>query len=432
MVSIDAIKIVIADQEQDFKKQLTNHIIKREFCIDEKQLSYGVAGVVTGIRRCGKSVLAQLSFASKSFGYVNFEDARLTMASAELNKVLEAVYLLKGPVSRLVFDEIQNIYGWERFIGSIVSSKKIIITGSNARLMSKELATYMVGRHTDFELFPFSFREFLTYRSISLDKTSIYTTAGKAASTALLREYIKTGGMPQSLGLGSGYLAQLYTEILERDVAQRYNIKHTAELKSLANYLASSFSSEITANKLKNIVGIKTANTISKWIGYLESTYLFFKLERFSSKLKDRLKAPKKIYMIDTGMLCSVYGEAESMKGKLMENLVAVEIRRRIAYWHRDYSLYYWKSARQEEVDFVVRRRGKTVALVQVTYASEKSDLKEREVKALLMASKDLKCNNLIIISWDYSDRYKTDGKIIHIMPLLRWLVDYQPKDGIM
>jgi predicted AAA+ superfamily ATPase len=425
MTSVDAIKAVIADQERDFKTQMSSRIIEREFSINERKLSSGAVGIITGIRRCGKSVLAQLSFSGQRFGYINFEDARLSVVASELNKVIEAIYSLKGPVSRLVFDEIQNVHGWEKFVGRLAASKKVIITGSNARLMSKELATFMVGRHIDFELFPFSFREFLTYGSTSFGKPYIYTTEGKAAIMGALEEYIKVGGMPQAYSLGGGYLSGLYTEILQRDVAQRYNIKHTAELKELANYLASNFASEITSNKLKGIVNIKTANTVSKWIGYLESTYLFFKLERFSSKLKDRIKAPKKIYMMDTGILRSVYSESGGMKGKMMENLAAIEIKRRIAYWHKDHSLYYWKGGQQEEVDFLLRKSGRTVALLQVTYASGRKDIKERELKSLIKASADQKCSNLILISWDYSGEIKFGGKKIKVIPLWRWLIDY-------
>ena len=126
MVSVDTLKAVMMDQEQDLKTQLAGNIIKREFSIDEIKLSNGVAGIVTGIRRCGKSVLAQLSFSGEDFGYINFEDARLSMTVTELNKVLEAMYSLKGPVSRMVFDEIQNVSGWEKFVGRLTASKKVI------------------------------------------------------------------------------------------------------------------------------------------------------------------------------------------------------------------------------------------------------------------------------------------------------------------
>jgi hypothetical protein len=425
MVSVETIKSVIVDQENDLKRQLSAGVVERELRIDEKKLASGVVGVITGIRRCGKSVLAQMTFSGKEFGSINFEDARMTMTAAELNSVLEAIYSLKGPVNNLVLDEIQNVEGWERFIGRLASSKKVLVTGSNARLASKELATYLVGRHIDFELFPFSFREFLLHKGVSLGKEQRYATEVKAMVIRLLREYMEIGGMPQAYSLGGGYLATLYTEILERDIAQRHGIRHVQELKGLANYLASCFAAEMSANRLKGVASMKTANTISKWISYLEESYLFFKLERFSSKLKERIKAPKKVYMMDTGILCSIYADASNSKGRLMENLVAIELRRKIAYWQNGYELYYWKGVAQEEVDFVLRKGGKTSALIQVTYASNRNEIKDRELKSLLKASADQKCDGLILITWDYGDDITVEGKRIRCMPLWRWLVDY-------
>jgi Predicted ATPase (AAA+ superfamily) len=154
MVQIEVIKQVIADQEQELKQQMTNHIIKRELTIKEDSIGNGVVGIITGIRRCGKSVLAQMTFSGGTSGYINFDDVRLSLKAEELNSVLEAIYSLKGHVDKIVLDEIQNIDGWEKFVGSLASSKKVIVTGSNARLLSKELATYLVGRHIDFTLFP--------------------------------------------------------------------------------------------------------------------------------------------------------------------------------------------------------------------------------------------------------------------------------------
>ena len=426
MVSVDTIKQVIADQEQELEKLLSNHIINRELNIKEKSLKSNVAGIITGVRRCGKSVLAQFVFSNKKHGYINFEDVRLSLKAEELNKVLEAIYSLKGDVDYLIFDEIQNISGWEKFIGRIVASKRVIITGSNARLMSKELATNLVGRHIDFLLFPFSFREFLVYNSFEPNSLELFTTKTKARVINFLNRYMQIGGMPQAQTLGMNYLVSLYSDILQRDIAQRYNIKYITELKDISNYLMGNFSNEITFNKLKNIVNIKTANTISKWITYLENAYLLFRLDRFSNKLKDRIKAPKKIYAIDTGIACAVYPDAKNDKGRLMENIVAIELQRRIKYWNNDYSLYYWKDSAQKEVDFLLRVNNKTYALVQVTYASDKNDVKERELKSLLKAGKDQKCSNLIVITWDLSDEKHIKGKKVRFIPMWLWLINFK------
>jgi predicted AAA+ superfamily ATPase len=425
MATIDVIKQVIADQEQELKRLMSKHMIKRELGIKKNAIGYGVVGVITGIRRCGKSVLAQMFFSGDRYGYINFEDVRLSLKPEELNSVLEAMYSLKGRVNDIVLDEIQNIEGWEKFVGSLASSKRIIITGSNARLLSKELATYLVGRHMDFTLFPFSFREFLDYGSFIIDENA-YTTESKAKIMKSLDEYIRMGGIPLAERLGTAYLAGLYSDILERDVIQRYRINNPSEFKHLSNYMMANFSREMTSNKLKNVVGIKTPNTISKWIGYLENAYVVFRIQRFSNKLKESIKAPKKIYALDTGMALTVYPGSINDRGRLIENLVAVELKRRIEYWHRDHSLYYWKNSNQEEVDFLLRKNNATEALIQVTYASSIEEVKERELKSLLKASEEQHCNNLNVITWDFSHTQTINGKSVRFVPLWIWLLDYK------
>jgi len=425
MVQVEVIKQVIADQEQELKQQMATRIIKRELTIKESSIGNGVVGIITGIRRCGKSVLAQMTFSGSTSGYINFDDVRLSLKAEELNSVLEAMYSLKGHVDKIVLDEIQNIEGWEKFVGSLASSKKVIITGSNARLLSKEFATYLVGRHIDFTLFPFSFREFLDYNSFAIDK-SIYTTEGKAKIMKFLANYMRIGGIPLAGRLGTAYLANLYSDILERDAIQRYSINNPSEFKHLSNYLIANFSNEITSSKLKNIIGVKTPNTISRWISYLENAFLIFRIERFSNKIKESIKAPKKVYATDTGIAIAAYPESANDKGRLMENLVAVELKRRIEYWHRDYRIYYWKNYMHEEVDFLLRKNNTTKALIQVSYASSKEDIKERELKSLLKAGKEQHCSNLEVITWDLTDTQIINGSVIRFIPLWTWLLNHK------
>ncbi len=433
MATLDVIREAIADAEEDSKRVLSGNIIKRELEIEESMLSHGVAGVITGVRRCGKSVFARLVLQGKNYGYINFDDPRLSVSSEELYRVLEALFELKGDVEYIILDEIQNVNGWEKFVSRLVESKRVLVTGSNAKLTSKELATYLVGRHIDFMLFPFSFREFMAYRNGKpLSSKNPYSTHGKAAILKGLFDYLAIGGMPQAGALGGSYIATLYSEILERDIIQRYRIKDVVAFKDMANYIMANSANEITSNKLKNIVGIKTANTASKWISYLESAYLIFRVERFSNKLKERIKAPKKVYAIDTGFAVSVNPELRNNKGRLLENMVAIELKRRIAYWKKDYEIYYWKDAAQREVDFVIRSKGKTEALVQVTYASSREEIKEREIKALLKASAELKCSKLIVLTWDYSNTIALEGKRIEFVPAWRWLIEYEKQKTLI
>jgi len=176
-------------------------------------------------------------------------------------------------------------------------AKKVLITGSNARLMSRELATYLTGRHIDFTLFPFSFREFLKYRGIEIRKEDLYSTRSAAKLKDLFMNYLETGGFPEAMRLGRLFLLENFRDIVERDVIQRYRPKYSSKLKELAKYLVSNPSCEMTYSKLKNIFSLGSVNTIAAWISYLENSYLVFKLERFSPKLKEAMLAPKKVLL---------------------------------------------------------------------------------------------------------------------------------------
>ena len=302
MVSVPDLKYAITDKEAELRLKFDNeNIIERELLSKAEKPKYDFATVITGPRRCGKSIFAFQLAGAERFGYVNFEDERLNIPSKDLNKVLEAVYELKGDTNLLIFDEIQNIDGWELFVSRLVGSKRIIITGSNAKIMSKELATRLTGRHIDYELLPFSFREFLRYKNYEVKESDTYSTLEKSKRVNYLKEYASNGGFPLALREGKSVLAGLYNDILEKDVIQRYGIIMKTKLSELSRYLLSNASSEISYNKLRRIFEIKGPHTIQDWMSYLEKAYLIFKVERFSFKLKESIMAPKKVYAIDTG-----------------------------------------------------------------------------------------------------------------------------------
>lgn len=420
MVSVPDLKYAITDKEAELRLKFDNeNIIERELLSKAEKPKYDFATVITGPRRCGKSIFAFQLAGAERFGYVNFEDERLNIPSKDLNKVLEAVYELKGDTNLLIFDEIQNIDGWELFVSRLVGSKRIIITGSNAKIMSKELATRLTGRHIDYELLPFSFREFLRYKNYEVKESDTYSTLEKSKRVNYLKEYASNGGFPLALREGKSVLAGLYNDILEKDVIQRYGIIMKTKLSELSRYLLSNASSEISYNKLRRIFEIKGPHTIQDWMSYLEKAYLIFKVERFSFKLKESIMAPKKVYAIDTGMINMISGD-ENMS-RLMENMVAVELVRTRNL--SDTSINYWKNHAQKEVDFVLRRGIKVLKLIQVTYASDKNGINEREVKNLLLASEELRCNNLLVITWDYEAEEKIKGKKIRFIPLWKWLL---------
>jgi predicted AAA+ superfamily ATPase len=424
MITVEEIKSAIRDREEAMDRLFsTERIITREQSKIEKYFYPGIANIITGVRRCGKSVLAFQLAKRGNFGYVNFEDERLSMSGQELNKVLEAIYSLKGEVEVLVFDEIQNIPGWEKFVTRILPAKKVLITGNNARLMSRELATYLTGRHIDFTLFPFSFREFLKYQGMEIRKEDLYSTRTAAKLKDLFMNYLETGGFPETMRLGRLFLLENFRDIVERDVIQRYRPKYSSKLKELAKYLVSNPSCEMTYSKLRKIFSLGSVNTIAAWISYLENSYLAFKLERFSPKLKEAMLAPKKFFSIDTGLSNAVGFRVTENVGKAMENLVAVELLRRRSYWNESWEIFYWKDYRQREVDFVIKEGVKVKKLIQVCREVNVEN-REREVGALLAAMKEFGLKEGLILTFDQESEEKINNKVIKYTPLWKWLLE--------
>ncbi|MEM5832527.1 MAG: ATP-binding protein, partial [Candidatus Aenigmatarchaeota archaeon] len=399
-MGIEEIKMAIIEREESMLKKFEeeNIIIRENLEFVKNKIKKDIANIIIGIRRCGKSIFAFQLSKEEKFGYVNFEDERLDIPAKELNRVLEAIYSIKGNVNLLILDEIQNIYGWEKFVARVINNKKVIITGSNARLLSKELATFLTGRHIEYELFPFSFREFLNFKGLNLKEKDFYITENIAKVKNLLGEYLKKGGFPLVEKFGLIFLSENYKDIVERDVIQRFNIKNIRIFKDFSHYLISNSTNEISYNSLKNIFKM-SVRTISNWVSYLETAFLFFELERFSPKLKQQILASKKIYCIDNGFINTIAFKLSENRGKMMENLVAVELLRRKSYWFNNWEIFYWKDYQQNEVDFLIKEGLDMKQLIQVTYASNKDEIDRREIKALIKASELLKCKNLLIIT---------------------------------
>ncbi|MEK6846438.1 MAG: ATP-binding protein [Nanoarchaeota archaeon] len=422
MATVQDIKSAIVDREEEItQKWNTENIIERTLLEKAKGfISSDAALIVTGVRRCGKSLFAVMLGENSKYAYVNFEDERLGLEAAELNKVLEAVYSLKGEVELLILDEIQNITGWEKFVARIIPRQKVVITGSNARLLSKELATYLTGRHINVTLFPFSFQEYLSFNQIKVNPN---LTRDIALVKNELNRYLSTGGFPLVAKLGNIFLMETYRDILERDIIQRYRIRQVKAFKDLAKYVVSNTSSEFSYNKLKSIFNIKSVHTVKNYVSYLENAYLIFVLERFSFKLKNQVLAPKKLYCIDTGLAGAVSFTFSENHGKVMENAVAIELQRRVAS-ALGTELYYWKDHQQREVDFILKEEKKVTQLIQVCYDLSDPFTKEREVKSLVEASIELRCKNALVITSEFEGEEKHGNLVIKFIPLWRWLLE--------
>jgi hypothetical protein len=408
-------KSIIKEQREEINKIMTReHIIDREALGEaHKYLSSPNVIVITGIRRCGKSIFSYLLEKGKTFIYINFDDERLsTITTEELDTLLGAAYELYGDREYIVLDEIQNIKGWELFANRLRRTKKVIITGSNSNLLSSELATHLTGRHIDIKLFPFSFKEFLLYKKFNLSKA--YTTKEKSELQQQLEEYITLGGMPESYTFGKQILIGIYEDIITKDILLRYNITKNTEFKNLSKYLITNSGTEISFSKIGEQLNIGHVSTVSNWITYLENSFLFFRTDRFDYKLKKQYLSNKKYYCIDTGLINNIGFTFTENKGRLMENLVAIELQRRKTV--ENHEIYFWKDTQDKEVDFIIKKDTKITELIQVTYANTKTDIKERETESLQKATKELKCQNTKIITWNYEDT--------HCTPLWKWLLE--------
>jgi len=430
-MNLSEIKRVIQNQELERKELFKKEkIIDREYGKEKalNSLKFPNIFTVLGVRRCGKSIFSYLVLNDKKYGYVNFDDEALYgIKTKDLDSVLKSFYDLYGAdLEYIILDEIQNVEGWELFANRLRRTKKVILTGSNSRLLSGELATHLTGRHIDFILFPFSFTEFLKYNNISLQelKKYEYSTTLSVTAQKMLEDYIDKGGFPEVYKFGKDILKSIFGDIILKDIIRRHRIRDITVVESLAKYLVSNSSKEITYNKLKNIFDIKKISTIRNYINYLQETYLLFTLERFSFKLKQQIIAPKKIYCIDTGVTNIISFRSTLDTGRSMENLVAIELQRKKSYLYPNIEIYYWKDHYGREVDFVVKENLKVKELIQVCYDIEDFTTKERELKSLVKASKELKCKNLKVITWDYESKDKFKGKSIKFVPLWKWLLN--------
>lgn len=417
------LKAIIKEQREELEKiEKEERIIKREYLDTANEfLKYPNILAVIGVRRCGKSIFSHLLVRESTFGYVNFDDERFAGINAEdLNKILEAFYELYGDIDCIVLDEIQNIEKWELFANRLRRTKRVIVTGSSSKLLAGELATRLTGRYIDITLFPFSFREFLDLKQFK--RATVYTTREKAELLKFLNEYLSEGGFPEVHKFGKRIISRIYEDIVAKDILLRYKIKKRENIRALAKYLVTNFCEEVSYSKLAKALGVKHVSTLSNWISYLESSFLILKLERFAFKLKQQFLAPKKIYCIDTGIINAISFRFSENFGKLMENSVAIELQRKKAA--HEIEIYYWKDYQQNEVDFVIKRGTVIKQLIQVTHASSRDEIKERELKALLKASKELRCSNLLVISWDYEAEERIKEKKIKFVPLWEWLLE--------
>ena len=419
------LKEVIIQQKIEKARLITKDFINREKLAEaKKNLSSDLIKVILGPRRAWKSVFSQLLLKDKDFAYLNFDDDNLVNIenSDEIIKCIFEVY--KKP-RFLLFDEIQNLKNWELFVNKLHRRGfNLILTGSNANLLSKELSTSLTGRHFAYELFPFTFIEFLDSKEGSISKNEFNDPETKGKILNYLNEYLLHGGFPEIVVKNyepKQYLSTLLDSILLKDIVKRHNVRFSQKIEDLFTYLVSNFSSEFSFTRLKNILGFNSTHTLQNYLQYLNETYLIFSLNRYSNKIKEQINAPKKLYLVDNGFIEAKGFQTSKNIGKLIENCVFIELLNR--KYRINLDLFYYKTRNQKEVDFIIRKGIKINELIQICYDLSDPYTEKREINALLEASEELKCNNLKIITWDKEKEVKISKKKISFVPLFKWLL---------
>lgn len=389
-------KTTILNQRAERDELLSRPYQQRHTKYDADELLQNpLIKLITGPRRVGKSVFALLMLQGQNFAYLNFDDNRL-LEKWDENLAMSALDDVYPDYDFMLLDEIQNLPDWDLWVSKLYRrGKNLIITGSNANMLSSEMATVLTGRYLQIEMLPFSLDETMRWKNISSDREE------QAAQAIMLADdYMRNGGYPETIparSITKSYLSTLFDSILLKDVAQRHKVRNTSDLYNLASYLLSNFCNPISANELAGELGMSSVATTKKFCDYLNEPYLFFYLPRFNNKLKLMNKAPKKIYVVDNGFVQSTAFNLSENLGRLLENQVFVELLRR--GYIPGQTLFYYRTRNDKEIDFVTRKGAKVEQLIQVCYDMNSEKTRKRELDALVEAADELHCDNLLVIT---------------------------------
>ena len=434
---MDKNEIITILEDWNFWKKSPDTGIPRFFYLEKlkKLLLTGQIIVITGARRSGKSfIMRQLAKELIKRGVnenriliVNFEDPRFIDLNPQLLQQIYETYLeFLNPKDKpyIFFDEVQEVQKWEKWVRTMQELKKanIILSGSNAKLLSRELATLLTGRHLDITVFPLSFKEFLDFNGLYL-KEELDFVSKKIEIKRLMRNYLEFGSFPEVVLQKEKreILLSYFEDILNKDLVRRYKIRKSENLKALIKFYLANPSSLITFSSLEKSLKI-SADTIEKFSNYFETAYLTFFLKRFSFKIKEQEKSPRKVYTVDTGLANTIGFRFSQNLGKLAENIVFLELKRK-ALFYPDLEFYYWKDERHREVDFLIKEKLKVNKLLQVCWNIEDKETRKREIESLIKAMREFKLNEGLIINEDYEGEEKIKGKEIKFIPLWKWLL---------
>lgn len=421
-MKLSEIEKVLLEQQDELEALEGEELIHRP---EEEliNLKSKLAQVVIGVRRSGKSTLCfnALNKAGVHYAYANFDDERLEeLETKDLDNVLQTLYKIYGKFDYLFLDEIQNIDGWPLFVNRLLRQKiHILITGSNAKLLSSELATHLTGRHHKIELYPFSFKDWCSIKEV--DYTRL-TTKNKGLLSKAYEEYFHQGGFPELISgeeTPKEYISTLIDNIISQDIQKRYKIRNIDALKRLAHHILNETPTLIVKDTLQEIIGIKSERTLGNYLMYLNQTYLISTISKYSSRSRERARNEKS-YAIDVAFMDKRENafSGENL-GWRLETIVYLELLRRKA--GTDSDIYYYQD-RSAEADFVVCDGNKTLAVYQVCYDISNEKSRKREIKGCIAGAKATKCHNIFLITDHESEIIEEDGYTIQVIPVWEWL----------
>ena len=410
-------KTIILNQRRERDELMSRpYLMRRSNQDTDLLLSSSLIKLITGPRRVGKSTQALLMLRDKNFAYLNFDNYSL-LDAWDANLVMRMLDDVYPGYEYILLDEVQNLDGWDLWVSELYRlGKNLVITGSNARMLSSEMATVLTGKYLQLEMLPFSLEEFFDWNKLDLH---CLNPEDKTNSLVLADDYLRNGGYPEvvaSRQLTRSYLDTLFDSIIWKDVAKRHNVRNVTDLNNLAMYLVSNFCNPVSANDLTTELGFSSVNTTKKYMDYLHEPYLFYYLSRYNNKLKLMKKAPRKVYVVDNGFVTSKAFSLSDNLGRLLENQVFIELVRR--GYDVERTMFYYRSRNDKEVDFVLRKEAHIERLVQVCYDMSNPKTEKREVDSIVECAGELKCSNLVIVTNNDKRTIEKDGYKIDVVPI--------------
>lgn len=420
MIDKRTLEYILTDQQEELEARAEELLCHRS---EEKlvDLHSPQAQVVIGVRRSGKSTLCYQAVKNSGgiFAYADFDDERLAnIESDQLNDVLEVLYKIYGDFQYLFLDEIQNVKGWHLFVNRMLRKKMhVVVTGSNAKLLSSELATHLSGRNKEIPLYPFSFGEYCVMKKVDTERL---TTKAESFRRAAFDEYLKQGGFPELLTIEDrkGYVNALVENILKRDIEQRNKISYKASFEQLAHHLLNVVPSIVVVKELAKLINVKSENTIKNYVNYLKEAFLLIGIQKYSQKSRQRV-VQEKCYAVDVAMMDERENAfAGDNLGHRLETIVALHLIRKCRLERHD---VYYLNERSGECDFVVCKGNRVVQAIQVSYDISSEKTRKREIKGLLLAAHQTGCDNLLLLTDHERGEVEETDCHIKIQPVYEW-----------